>query len=77
MIYGWLRPDKFPGGARIRKCDDWWDQFRQFSTDPKDLIDIVLEGGYISLDNLKDISGDQCWSAFKPNGSIYENRTSK
>jgi hypothetical protein len=33
MLYGWLRPDLFPQGGRVRKCDDWWDQFRRFSSD--------------------------------------------
>ncbi|MEN9666451.1 MAG: hypothetical protein RLZZ326_2814 [Planctomycetota bacterium] len=31
MIQGWLRPDHFPKGARLRRCDDWWDAFRMIS----------------------------------------------
>lgn len=35
MVYGWLRPDHFPNDVRILKCDDWWDLFRRFSSDPR------------------------------------------
>lgn len=35
MVYGWLRPDHFPRGGRVRRCDDWWDKFRSFSADPR------------------------------------------
>ena len=31
LIYGWLRPDHFPKGSRLRRCDDWWDTFRALS----------------------------------------------
>ena len=34
FVYGWLRPDHFPN-RRIRRCDDWWDQFRRFSASPR------------------------------------------
>lgn len=33
MIYGWLRPDHFPKGVRLSRCDDWWDTFRALSAD--------------------------------------------
>lgn len=33
FLYGWIRPDHFPKGARIQKCDDWWDAFRFLSSD--------------------------------------------
>lgn len=33
LICGWLRPDHFPNKARLRRCDDWWDVFRQLSAD--------------------------------------------
>ncbi len=35
MAYGWLRPDHFPKGKRIRRCDDWSDLFRELSSNPK------------------------------------------
>lgn len=35
MVYGWLRPDHFPKNVRLRKCDDWWDVFRQLSADSR------------------------------------------
>jgi hypothetical protein len=35
LVYGWLRPDHFPGGHRVKSCDDWWDQFRSFSANPR------------------------------------------
>lgn len=34
LVYGWLRPDHFPA-RRIRRCDDWWDQFHRFSASPR------------------------------------------
>ena len=34
LVYGWLRPDHFPT-RRVRRCDDWWDQFRRFSANPR------------------------------------------
>lgn len=33
MVYGWLRPDHFPRGWRMQKCDEWWDQFYKFSSE--------------------------------------------
>jgi hypothetical protein len=32
MVYGWMRPDCFP---KVRRCDDWWNQFRVFSVNPR------------------------------------------
>jgi hypothetical protein len=34
LVYGWLRPDHFPR-QRVRRCDDWWDLFYEFSADPR------------------------------------------
>lgn len=33
MVCGWLRPDHFPNDVRLRRCDDWWDVFRDLSAD--------------------------------------------
>jgi hypothetical protein len=35
MVCGWLRPDRFPNYARLRRCDDWWDVFRALSADAR------------------------------------------
>jgi hypothetical protein len=35
LIGGWLRPDHFPKGVRLRRCDDWWDLFRSLSADAR------------------------------------------
>lgn len=32
LICGWMRPDHFPKKVRLRKCDDWWDTFRDLSS---------------------------------------------
>jgi hypothetical protein len=31
LVCGWLRPDHFPKGVRLRRCDDWWDTFNKIS----------------------------------------------
>ena len=33
FIYGWLRPDHFPRGPTVRRCNAWWDTFRRLSAD--------------------------------------------
>jgi len=53
MVYGWLRPDYFPTGHRIKKCDDWWDQFRKFSSDPRFNRRSVRGGLFHSVDDLR------------------------
>ncbi len=53
MVYGWLRPDHFPSRNRIPKCDDWWDQFRQFSSNPRFGHLSVRGGLYHSVSDLR------------------------
>jgi len=33
LVCGWLRPDHFPIRERLRRCDDWWELFRNLSSD--------------------------------------------
>ena len=33
LICGWFRPDHFPRGSQLRKCNDWWDGFRSMSNE--------------------------------------------
>lgn len=33
FVHGWIRPDLFPKFVRLQMCDDWWDLFRNLSTD--------------------------------------------
>ena len=35
LVCGWLRPDHFPVRSRLRRCDDWWDLFRNLSSDAR------------------------------------------
>jgi hypothetical protein len=35
LVHGWLRPDFFPKGVRLKKCDDWWDCMRLMSAEGK------------------------------------------
>ncbi|GAA4256076.1 hypothetical protein GBZ26_13765 [Azospirillum formosense] len=35
LVNGWLRPDHFPKSANLRRCDDWWNCFRQLSVEPR------------------------------------------
>jgi hypothetical protein len=53
MVYGWLRPDHFPRGRRVRRCDAWWDQFRQFSADPRFDRHSVRGGLFHSITDLR------------------------
>lgn len=53
MVYGWLRPDHFPSRPRVRKCDDWWDQFRRFSADPRFGRRSVRGGLFHSISDLR------------------------
>jgi hypothetical protein len=53
MVYGWLRPDHFPSGRRVRRCDDWWDQFRRFSADPRFGRRSVRGGLFHSISDLR------------------------
>jgi hypothetical protein len=52
MVYGWLRPDYFPR-RHVRKCIDWWDQFRRFSADPRFGRRSVRGGLFYSVDDLR------------------------
>lgn len=53
LVYGWLRPDHFPGGANMRRCNDWWDSFRNFSADPRFGRHSVRGGLFHSVDDLR------------------------
>jgi len=53
MVYGWLRPDYFPGGHRIRLCDSWWDLFRKFSKETRFDRRSVRGGLFHSTNDLK------------------------
>jgi hypothetical protein len=53
MVYGWLRPDHFPSGGRVRRCDDWWDQFRRFSAEPRFGRRSVRGGLFHSIPDLR------------------------
>jgi len=53
MIYGWFRPDYFPRGRRLRKCDDWFDLFRQLSADVRFDRHQVRGGLFYSIEQLK------------------------
>jgi hypothetical protein len=33
LVCGWLRPDHFPRGVGLRRCDDWSEVFRKLSKD--------------------------------------------
>ena len=33
LLMGWIRPDHFPASQKLRKCNDWWDVFRELSAD--------------------------------------------
>lgn len=52
LVYGWLRPDKFPRNKRIRRCDDWLDLFWKMSTDRRFLRRSVRGGLYHSSADL-------------------------
>lgn len=53
LIYGWLRPDHFPKGVRLRRCDDWWDTFRALSADSRLGRRTVRGALYHSRDHLR------------------------
>ncbi len=53
MIYGWLRPDHFPRGVRVRRCNDWWDLFRGLSADIRFGRHSVRGGLFYSLTDLR------------------------
>lgn len=53
MIYGWLRPDHFPKGARLRRCDDWWDAFSSLSADSRLGRRTIRGALYHSKDHLR------------------------
>lgn len=53
MIYGWFRPDFFPKGRRLRKCDDWFDLFRRLSANVRFGRRQVRGGLFYSIEHLK------------------------
>lgn len=53
LVCGWLRPDHFPQGVRLRKCDDWWDTFRAMSADHRFGRRKVSGGLFASVDHLR------------------------
>jgi len=53
MIYGWLRPDHFPRGVRLRRCDNWWDLFRRLSSNPRLGRRAVRGGLFHSADHMR------------------------
>jgi hypothetical protein len=53
LIGGWLRPDHFPKGVRLRRCDDWWDLFRSLSADARFGRRKVSGGLFHSVEHMK------------------------
>lgn len=53
MVCGWLRPDHFPRGVRLRRCDDWWDLFRELSSDSRFGRRAIRGALYYSLEHLR------------------------
>lgn len=53
LVYGWLRPDHFPSRNRVRRCDDWWDQFHRFSANPRFGRRSVRGGLFYSIADLQ------------------------
>jgi hypothetical protein len=53
MVYGWLRPDHFPRGVRLRRCDNWWDLFRRLSSDSRLGRRAVRGGLFHSVDHMR------------------------
>jgi hypothetical protein len=51
MIYGWLRPDHFP--SHVRRCDDWLDEFRNLSSNPRFARRSVRGGLFYSVSDLR------------------------
>lgn len=35
LVCGWLRPDRFPKGQRLYRCDSWFDIFRRLSANTR------------------------------------------
>jgi hypothetical protein len=53
LVCGWLRPDHFPGDARLRRCDDWWDLMRSLSSDARFGRRKISGGLYHSVEHMK------------------------
>jgi hypothetical protein len=53
LVGGWLRPDHFPKGVRLRRCDDWWDLFRSLSTDARFGRRKLRGGLFHSMEHMK------------------------
>jgi hypothetical protein len=52
LVCGWIRPDKFPRYARLRRCDDWWSCFNSFSADSRFGRRKVRGGLFYSVNHL-------------------------
>jgi len=53
LVCGWLRPDHFPLRVRLRRCDDWWDLFRNLSADARFGRRKVRGGLFHSVEHMK------------------------
>ena len=53
LICGWWRPDHFPMGFRLSKCDDWRDCFYMLSRDYRYGRKKVRGGLFYSIDHLR------------------------
>ena len=53
LVCGWLRPDHFPKGVRLPRCDAWADTFRRLSANSRFSRRRVNGGIFATLDHLK------------------------
>ena len=53
LVCGWLRPDHFPDGVRLPRCDTWSDTFRKLSADSRFGRRSVSGGIFASVAHLK------------------------
>jgi hypothetical protein len=53
MVHGWLRPDLFPQGKSLRRCNDWWAIFSLLSADARFGRRSVRGALYHSLEHLR------------------------
>lgn len=57
LVCGWLRPDYFPKGKRLRKCDDWYDTFRFLSSQQRLGRRQIRGGLFYNIEHLKTYQG--------------------
>ena len=50
LVCGWLRPDHFPKGVRLPKCDAWSDTFRKLSVSGQ-FTPRTVNGGLFASEN--------------------------